>query len=450
MQEKAGSGADVLKTLSQLEAAVSHAHNGARGYLRQCFKVADHDDTSKGGGWSQFLNETDKPPTATGTSHGVLALLACGEPPDSELITLATRYLAECQCEDGGWAKPSLRHKCALTRITGLILRALLDSGVHQPVAALENGIRWLLEAQNADGGWGNAAKDEKSDVTSTSFALQAMTRAVGLNQEGRDSIKKGQAWLREARNKDHSWGYARGTAGTVAHTSEAVDGLLACGQSPGSLGPTAEWLAQHIADEIQFNERYVFSQGPCVGTSVIWTQVSKERGLIALLALDSSILAQPVVHAVNDILNRQVNGTYWRGSVFHDAEPIWAVKEAVVALRGFRNRIEQDRASVILSEELVDLRKELADVQVKVDRLLDREARRSVRHVLRVLWSTMRKPSVIIGTVTVLLGICYIVLRRYVQLSGYADILAAIAGFLGFALTLYQVFGDRRGGKTK
>lgn len=449
MQAKIGSAVGVLETLSQLEASVRHALNGARGHLQRTFKIVDHEDTSEGGGWSQFLNETDKPPSGTGTSHGVLSLLACGEPPDSEIITLATRFLVMCQCEDGGWSKPDLHNKCSLTRITGLSLRSLLDSGSHQSLAAVQNGIEWLIKAQNDDGSWGNTARDAQSDVTSTSFALQAITRVVGLTHQGRDSIRKGQAWLTVARNTDHSWGYASGKPGTVAHTSEAIDGLLACGHNPASLRPTMEWLDQHIRGETQFNERYLIPHGTCLGTSVIWTQVSMERGLIALLALGSNLIAQPVVHAVNDVLSRQLNGTYWRADAFPNVEPIWAVKEAVVALRLFQNRVERDRASVVLSEELVGLRRELAAVQRQTNGLLDREARRSWKGLLQAFWNTVRKPSVTVGIVTTLLVICYIALRRRLQLPEYADILAAIAGFAGLALTLYQVVRDARRGRS-
>lgn len=447
MQAKVGSAVSVLETLSQLEASVRHALNGARSHLQRTFKIVDHNDTTKGGGWSQFLNETEKPPSSTGTSHGVLSLLACGEPPDSEIITSAKRFVVICQCEDGGWSKPDLHNKCSLTPITGLSLRALLDSGAHQSLAAVQNGIKWLINAQNDDGGWGNTTRDTESDVTSTSFALQAMTRVVGLTQQGRDSIRKGQTWLTEARNTDHSWADAREKPGTVAHTSEAIDGLLACGHNPASLRPTMEWLHQHVLHATQFNERYLIPDGPCRGTSVIWTQVSMERGLIALLALGSNLVAEPVIHAMNDVLSRQVNGTYWRADAFLDAQPIWAVKEAAVALRLFLNRVERDRASVVLSEELVGLRKDLAAVQQQISYLLDREARRSWKGLGKVFWNTVRKPSVSVGIVTALLVICYLALRSRLQLPEYADILAAIAGFAGLALTLYQVVRGRRGG---
>ncbi len=447
MQTKVDSAVGVLETLSQLEASVRYALDGARGYLQQTFNIVDREDTSDVGGWNQFLNENDKPSSGTGTSHGVLSLLACGEPPDSEIITMATHFLVMCQCKDGGWSKLSLHNKCSLTRITGLSLRALLDSGARQPLAAIQDGIEWLLKAENEDGGWGNTARDAESDVTSTSFALQAMTRIVGLTQQGRDSIQQGQAWLIKARNTDHSWGYTSGKPGTVAHTSEAIDGLLACGRNPASLRATIEWLNQHIGDQPQFNERYLIPNGPCRGTSVIWTQVSMERGLVALLSLGSSLIAQPVVHAVNDVLSRQVNGNYWSADAFHATEPIWAVKEAVVALRHFQDRIERERASVVLSEELVGLRRELSAVQQQINHLLDREVRRSWKGLLRAFWNTVRKPSVTVGIATTLLVICYIALRRHLQLPEYADILAAVAGFGGLALTLYQVVLHARGG---
>ena len=450
MHAKVPFAAGLLETLGQLEASARDSLDGASRYLRRGFRIIDASEAAAIGGWTQFLNEADKPPSVTGTSHGILALLACHELPDSNVVKSATRFLAARQCADGGWTKPSLHDKCSLTRISGLALRALLDSGFHHSSPTVQRGVQWLLQAQNDDGGWGNVAHDSDSDVTSTSFALQAMTRVVGIAQAGRDVIRKGQAWITDARNGDHSWGYTKDKPGTVAHTSEAIDGLLACGRNPGMLRPTTEWLTQHVSEEDQFNERYLIPHEPCAGTSVIWTQCSKERGLVALLALGTNVIAPAVLGTVSDILSRQVDATYWKTEAFHDAEPIWAVKEAVVALRLFQDRVERDRAAVVLSEEMVSIRKQLDAVQLNVNELLNREARRSWRGRVKAGWSAIRRPSGVAGVLTLILIILYAVFRRVLKLPDYADVLATTAGFGGIALTAYQVLRDVRGGKMK
>lgn len=445
MEAAGSSTAGILEKLNRLENAARGSLDGACSYLKLSFK----NDTAGNAGWSQFLNETDKPPSVAGTAHGVLAMLACGEHPDSEIISLALRFLELLQCEDGGWTKPSLQNKSSLTRITALSLRALLDSKTHHSTNAVKNGVSWLLKAQNNDGGWGNTTKDDQSDVTSTSFALQALTKIIGLTPDQRSGIQKAQAWLSTTKNADHSWGLSQGKPGKVAQTSEAVDGLLACGVIPASLKPTEEWLKQHIKDERQFNERYLIPAGPCKDDSVIWTQVSKERGLITLLLLGSSIVSPAVTDAAQDILSRQINGTYWSGDAFENAEPIWAVKEATVALRRLLQHIERDRASLVLSEAITGLRPELAAAQRQIAELLARETQRTWKGRFDALSQTMRKPRVASGIIILLSSAAYAIFRQSQSMSILADILAAIASFVGLALTVYQIVHDsRRGGK--
>jgi hypothetical protein len=449
METKTTSSNNVIEALSQLEDAVRNALGSARSYLNRTFKIIEGENNAKSGGWTQFLNETDKHPSSTGTAHGILALLACGEPVNSETAVLAIRYLESCQCNDGGWTKPSLHNKCSLTRITGLSLRAFLDSKSHQSSPTIKKGIDWLINSQNTDGGWGNTAKDEQSDVTSTSFALQVLTRIIGLSQNERNGIQRGQAWLLKARNADHSWGHTTNNQGTVAQTSEAIDGLLACGHSVASLKETTLWLEQHIETGGQFSERYLIPAGPSAKESVMWTQVSKERGLITLLALNSGLTSPQVVNAVKDILSRQVTGAHWKAEAFQNSEPIWAIKEAVVALRAFLNRVENNRASVVLSEEIINLRQELGAAQKQIQELQDRETKRAWKNKIKNLWVKTPKLSAGLLIGTILLTVVYVVFRHYKHQPEYADYMVAVASFVGLGFSIYPVIRENtRGGK--
>lgn len=438
----------ILEDLSRLEDAARNALESARRYLNRTFRVIEVENKPKSGGWTQFLTETDKLPSSTGTAHGILALLASYDSVNSEAVILSIRFLESCQCEDGGWTKPSLHNKCSLTRVTGLCLRALLDSGFTPSSSTIQKGVEWLQRGQNTDGGWGNTAMDGQSDVTSTGFALQAMAKIAGLSQSGGVSIQRGQAWLLNARNADGSWGHTNDKHGTVAQTSEAIDGLLACGQSPSSLKQTELWLEQRVGNEAQFSERYLIPAGPSAKESVIWTQVSKERGLIALLSLNSNPTSLHVINAVNDILSRQVAGTYWRAEAFHNSEPIWAVKEAVVALRLFLNRAESNRASLVLSEEIAVLHQELSGAQQQIQELQRREVQRSWKNRLIRLWRGIPKLSAGLFIGTFLLTVTYIVLRHYIKQPEYADYMVAAASFAGVGFAIYPVIREVRGRK--
>lgn len=199
----AGSG--LVDQLLALEQEIRDSLAGAQAYLRSRFKLADPDGQSIGGGWNQFLNEQERPPSVTGTAHGIISIIACGESPDSEIVAQAKRFIANNSWSDGGWTKPALFNYFSLTRITGLALRALIYAGEPFTSPVVANGIAWLIKAQNNDGGWGNMANDQRSDVTSTSFALQALACIPGLCSEGREAINRGRTWLLEVKNQDYS-----------------------------------------------------------------------------------------------------------------------------------------------------------------------------------------------------------------------------------------------------
>jgi len=427
--------------LLALEREIRDSIAGAQAYLKSKLKLTDPDDQSVGGGWSQFLNEYERTSSATGTAHGIISLIACGESPDSEIITLAKRFILNNSRCDGGWTKPNLFDYFSLTRITGLALRALLDTGEPFANPVVADGIAWLIKAQNYDGGWGNMTNDQTSDVTSTSFALQALARIPGLRPEGREAINQGRTWLLKVKNQDYSWGYTAGRKGTIAHTSEAVEGLLASGEDRSALSSTYKWLVQNIHEDSQFIERYSFNIPPLnKDMSINWTQVSRERGLIALLRLGSSVRSPEVINSVQKILDRQVGHTYWRTETHPDSEPIWALKEAVISFRMYLDLLERDRAAIVLSEELSCLKSQIESLHTRITHLENHISRSSAKARFLRFLSFMTKPVSLLVLVTGLLIAFYLLLRNLLVLPQYAEILLAVLAIVSVILTLYQI----------
>lgn len=435
-----------VDSLLELSREIWDSLSGAQAYLLNTFKPYDPDNLSAGGGWSQFLDEVVKAPSVTGTTHGIFSLIASGEPQDSEIIVLGKRLIVNNARPDGGWTKPDLFNYCSLTRISSLAIRALLDAGEPFSSPLVSASIEWLIKAQNEDGGWGNLAKDKKSDVTSTSFALQALARIPGLHAEGREAITSGRTWLLKVKNQDSSWGYRAGDKGTVAQTSEAIEGLLASGVDHLALSSTHEWLIRNIHEDAQFIERYLI-EDPLFDPprSIIWTQVSIERGLIALLRLGSSITAPEVINSVRKILDRQVNHTYWRAEAFTDSQPVWALKEAVISLRLYYDHLKRDQAAIVLSEELSNLKSEVDFLRSHITRLETQINRLSAKARLFRFISFMKKPIPLLVLLNALLVAFYFLLINQLASPQHAENLLGVLAIVSVFLALYEIIKSRR-----
>jgi squalene-hopene/tetraprenyl-beta-curcumene cyclase len=96
-----------------------------------------------------------------GTGAVVPALIAAGVRPDKPAIRRAVAWLERRQNEDGGWGEDlrsyddqALAGRGASTASqTAWALLALLAAGEWDS-AAVERGVRWLVENQRADGSW--------------------------------------------------------------------------------------------------------------------------------------------------------------------------------------------------------------------------------------------------------------------------------------------------------
>jgi prenyltransferase beta subunit len=86
--------------------------------------------------------------------------------------------------------------------------------------------VRWLVSAQNADGGFG-VAPASSSDSDMTGATLQALA-AVGRARGG--AAGWAVAWLRANQNDDGGFGQFRGRSSNAQSTAYAVQGLVAAG----------------------------------------------------------------------------------------------------------------------------------------------------------------------------------------------------------------------------
>ena len=132
-----------------------------------------------------------------GTFFGIRGLLAAGARPSDPALRLACRWLLDRQGEDGGWGEHHsgcltgryVAHEQSQVIHTAWALLALLEAA-DSNWTAIVRGVRFLLDAQDADGGW------PKQDMAGVFFRTALLDyvlyreyfplRALGLYEQRR------------------------------------------------------------------------------------------------------------------------------------------------------------------------------------------------------------------------------------------------------------------------
>lgn len=185
------------------------------------------------GGWA-WTHLPGGVPDADDTAGALLALRALGEEGPS--IESGVRWLLELQNRDGGWPTfcrgwGRLPFDRSAPDLTAHVLRALgaCAAGRRPRIrAALERGYVYLRATQRPDGSWiplwfgHQAAPGQNNPVFGTARVLRALERM----DPGGEPARAGLRFLLEAQNHDGGWGGSGGVPSSVEETALAVSAL--------------------------------------------------------------------------------------------------------------------------------------------------------------------------------------------------------------------------------
>ena len=185
------------------------------------------------------------------TALSVLALIELQKKwePDEETAEFIERgiaWLHKTRNPDGG-CREALNLNVwdtALSIITLTEVHSIngttLPSNVD-PTEKVKSAARWLVEHQNADGGWAFSGLSDSSlpsDADDTALGTLALIRShlVGARSPRPydDAIHRGVAWLKTQQGREGSWSTyqpGQGDVGCVSITAHAIEALLAFGK---------------------------------------------------------------------------------------------------------------------------------------------------------------------------------------------------------------------------
>jgi squalene-hopene/tetraprenyl-beta-curcumene cyclase len=201
------------------------------------------------------------PPTADVTAHVVEMLaLEVGPLPQAwqEALRTGVDWVSAHQEPDGSyWGRWGVNYVYG----TGAVLPALVAAGVPTGDPRVADGVRWLLEHQNSDGGWGEDLRSYvepgwagrgASTASQTAWALLALLAA---DERDNPATAQGVEWLVRNQTEEGTWDepWFTGTGfpwdfSLNYHLYRHVFPLTALGRYVLGTGPRPRAAARHKA----------------------------------------------------------------------------------------------------------------------------------------------------------------------------------------------------------
>lgn len=188
------------------------------------------------------------------TALSILALVELrksGFRNDSEIngiIDKGVSWLARTRNSDGG-CREALNLN---VWDTALSVITVMEVNATEGADELQATGGWLVQNQNADGGWafsGLPGSNLPSDADDTALALFALLK---LKLAGSDNaIGRGLQWLRAHQVRDGSWSTylpGQGDVGCVSITAHAIEALIEAGGLDTDIGRACRWLKRQIS----------------------------------------------------------------------------------------------------------------------------------------------------------------------------------------------------------
>ncbi len=177
------------------------------------------------GGWGpgeyvRGIRIVKSDPASTAGGIILLTRLVANPPePVKEAVKGAVQYLLNSQDANGGWKNSAWHTEAAVYALLQVLLRqselGLGQSEVQKIKRAIERGVQWLLNNQNQDGSWysgimgSDYSADTQAYILSALIDVYRLADQLGLNVNKNDvlnAIKRGIRWLFNSSDAGIDW----------------------------------------------------------------------------------------------------------------------------------------------------------------------------------------------------------------------------------------------------
>ena len=207
---------------------------------------------NKDGGWASFdkdnnhgyvtaltfsdFGEVLDPSSADVTAHVLEMYAKLGYQTDQSFLQQAYHYLRQEQEDDGSWfGRWGVNYVYGL----GAVLPALEATGEDMRQPYVRRAVQWLIDHQNADGGWGESCASYidstqrgvgPSTASQTAWAIMAL---VAAGYDDHRATHRGVAYLLETQLAEGNWDepYFTGTGFPGYLKGERVDRIPQAGE---------------------------------------------------------------------------------------------------------------------------------------------------------------------------------------------------------------------------
>jgi squalene-hopene/tetraprenyl-beta-curcumene cyclase len=209
------------------------------------------------GGWA-WTHLAGGVPDVDDTAGAILAIEALGR---DDGVADGVHWLLKLQNADGGWPTfcrgwGKLPFDRSSPDLTAHALRAICsvarDAGDRASQRAIRRGLQYLWQSQHADGSWtplwfGNqAAPSRANPVVGTARVLRALEALAPESARTARAVK----YLLESQNADGGWGGAKGVPSSIEETALATAALTAWSSTPSARAASfrgAEYLIRCV-----------------------------------------------------------------------------------------------------------------------------------------------------------------------------------------------------------
>ncbi|WP_329429000.1 hypothetical protein OG339_07560 [Streptosporangium sp. NBC_01495] len=386
-------------------------------------------------GWEQYFRANSI--GTLSTADGILAALHAGA--GYELIEKPLEALRGLQTPAGGWGiRRSLvgTSDIPITECTCACLWAFHKAGLRpENEPAVREGIAWLERTQRPDGGWSSS----DADVGSLVFPTASAVRVLALFKRS-EIVDQGIAWLRGAQRNDGGWGaVAENVTSSPAFTAAAVLALSSAGVAADddAVKEGCAYLIRTFSSE-RPDPWEATSSNSLVDTENHARMVFRHFATpwaLAALCVAGHDLSHPVVLAATRQLLRlqkQPAGTWPCGHPDPDPPTVWAVHDAVHALRAVIDSSTRNPAPLIRDRYVAAERRTMTELAVSLlgQDLSGGESSggppRQHRNWISTLWLSLLTVAV------ALIGLEQLgILEKLQSSSGLSQVGAALAAFV-------------------